>query len=421
MVGQVIGPFNYDVTGIPGAANAMYELSKRNCWFNHYKGQIREKTKSPVVSASGLLSGVKKDGAEIDTANGTQSGYYDFRIFAVDAENEPIGYCSDPVSLWIDKTNKIRAKNNKTDRPIFERNTESSTQDIRTSFHSGSANHADSPNSRRSNEVNKELTPSTVTSSSKALPLEKAEIDYKSIQTQMVLGFIGMLVVVLALYIHPLTHRELAGTPDLSIVKNAISGDYKAFLQSLSGHGYYPGFKPLYYLTLLSAVALFHNGAPGFIMALNIALIFGCSVCTGLLVLEITGRYGNNLGACPAVWAGLLVAVHPFNNFAAQNPQELAAVSCLFFSLVSIFAMMRYRLISEFRYFVIAVTAFILSLLCADRAILIPVVLTCSFVIPDGIMQPNKIGKSISLSFKAKQTFLGPCGDLPSVEIGVVG
>jgi len=144
----------------------------------------------------------------------------------------------------------------------------------------------------------------------------------------------------------------------------------------------------------------------GFILALNVALIFGCCVCTGLLVLEITGRYGNNLGACPAVWAGLLVAVHPFSIHAAQSPQELAALSCLFFSLVSIFAMMRYRLISEFRYFAIAVMAFILSLLSGDRAVLIPVVLSSSFVIPDGITQPNKIGKSISRALKLSRPFL---------------
>jgi len=100
--GTGIGPFHYDVSRIPGASGAMYELSKRDCWFNHYSAKLRDQEPAPEVTERGYLRSLRGDRTElVPSSQLQQAGYYDFRLFAVDRNNRLVGYASDPVSLWL--------------------------------------------------------------------------------------------------------------------------------------------------------------------------------------------------------------------------------------------------------------------------------------------------------------------------------
>ncbi|MGH9550302.1 MAG: hypothetical protein ACRD3W_13050, partial [Terriglobales bacterium] len=99
--GKLIGPLHYDVTKIPGATQAVYELSRRDCWFDHYSGKLVDDIQAPEVTQRGTLPQPAADNCEIVPAQVQQSGYYSLRIFAADRQGKPFGYSSYPLSLWI--------------------------------------------------------------------------------------------------------------------------------------------------------------------------------------------------------------------------------------------------------------------------------------------------------------------------------
>jgi len=99
--GASIGPFHYDVSAIHNATHIMYELSKRDCWFDHYSETLRDELPALEVSERGYLPKPTGDKIEFIPANVQQAGYYDFRIFAVDDLNQIVGYASDPVTFWV--------------------------------------------------------------------------------------------------------------------------------------------------------------------------------------------------------------------------------------------------------------------------------------------------------------------------------
>jgi hypothetical protein len=99
--GSLIGPFHYDVSAIHNATHMMYELSKRDCWFDHYSGTLRDDLPAMEVTERGYLPKLVGDKIELIPTKVKQAGYYDFRIFAVDDLNQIVGYASDPVTLWV--------------------------------------------------------------------------------------------------------------------------------------------------------------------------------------------------------------------------------------------------------------------------------------------------------------------------------
>jgi hypothetical protein len=100
-VGGAIGPFSYDISDIPQADHAVYELSKRDFWFgNKMRDQVFAAKETELTERADLKA-LKSTSQEIKIAENLQPGYYDFRIFAVDNKGEILGYSSDPVNLWI--------------------------------------------------------------------------------------------------------------------------------------------------------------------------------------------------------------------------------------------------------------------------------------------------------------------------------
>jgi 4-amino-4-deoxy-L-arabinose transferase-like glycosyltransferase len=110
--GSVIGPIAFDVSKIPAASSAIYELTKRDCWFDHYSGVSRERQLAPEVLERGKLADGKLSSAdaEVKPHGISQAGYYEFRIFAADKNGKPIGYCSDPINLWLEPPRKSGVK-----------------------------------------------------------------------------------------------------------------------------------------------------------------------------------------------------------------------------------------------------------------------------------------------------------------------
>jgi hypothetical protein len=108
--GSRIGPFHYDVSAIHNASHMMYELSKRDCWFDHYSGTLRDDLPAMEVTERGYLPHVVGDKTEIVPTKVNQAGYYDFRIFAVDDLHQIVGYASDPVTLWVTPAQQTTSK-----------------------------------------------------------------------------------------------------------------------------------------------------------------------------------------------------------------------------------------------------------------------------------------------------------------------
>jgi hypothetical protein len=98
-LGGAIGPFSYDVSGIPNADHAVYELSKRDYWFGN---KMRDDAFAPDVTVRAGLEALKGTAVEVKIAEKLQPGYYDFRIFAVDNKGKILGYSCDPANLWLE-------------------------------------------------------------------------------------------------------------------------------------------------------------------------------------------------------------------------------------------------------------------------------------------------------------------------------
>jgi len=93
---------DYNLLNINGAKSARLEVSKPNNWFEHASKSYRDN----VCSKDTLLA------KSISTLNGTFSietkelsgpGYYEIRIAALDANNNVVGYFSDPLIFQMTK------------------------------------------------------------------------------------------------------------------------------------------------------------------------------------------------------------------------------------------------------------------------------------------------------------------------------
>lgn len=87
-------------------------------------------------------------------------------------------------------------------------------------------------------------------------------------------------------------------------------------------------------LVAVLAAAHFHvSPGAGVVFILN-------GVLVGLITAEVTGRFGNRLGAAPSVWAALIYAVL---TAAAQTPWSITRSASTALFLFSIFCYLRYR------------------------------------------------------------------------------
>ncbi len=94
---SAVGTFSYDVSKIPGAVGAIYEVSQPDAWFEHYSGTYRDDKPCDKVSARGRFNAKSMAEAEFDISSLPGSGFYELRVAAVDRDNKIVGYFSDPI------------------------------------------------------------------------------------------------------------------------------------------------------------------------------------------------------------------------------------------------------------------------------------------------------------------------------------
>ncbi|MBX9770256.1 MAG: glycosyltransferase family 39 protein [Candidatus Obscuribacterales bacterium] len=99
--------FKYDVSKMYLAKDVVVEVSKPDSWFEHYSGQLRDKTLSDKSLKSWHL-GKTQGTFELDPDTLPVAGYYQVRIAAIDDKGRVVGYVSDPVNLQV---NPVRTSN----------------------------------------------------------------------------------------------------------------------------------------------------------------------------------------------------------------------------------------------------------------------------------------------------------------------
>jgi hypothetical protein len=96
-----LGPVRYDATKIKGAKSVHYEISKPESWFEHYSGTLRDKAPSEKVSDSGKFEQLSSSQAVIPLKALKVPGFYEVRIIALDAQDKPLGYVSNPINFQV--------------------------------------------------------------------------------------------------------------------------------------------------------------------------------------------------------------------------------------------------------------------------------------------------------------------------------
>ena len=194
--------------------------------------------------------------------------------------------------------------------------------------------------------------------STELVKLEKAHIDLRSVKIQMVLAALLILVTCVASRWQIIASGGLPGDED-SRTMELIS----TMFSETSGLSAVAFCHPLFMLSLLPDTFLVES-FPRAPLLLNLCIVFATSLMVGLVVLEITGLYGNRLGAAPAMWAGLLSAVHPaqsFSDMAVVNRPDLLAH---LFYVGALWSFLRFRLLAEKPYVGGSVLCLLLALLC---------------------------------------------------------
>ncbi|HEY9784394.1 MAG TPA: glycosyltransferase family 39 protein [Candidatus Obscuribacterales bacterium] len=114
--GWDLGLFAYDVSRIPGAAAARYEVSQPDSWFEHYSGTFRDNQPSSHASIAGTFPDIQAAAKSIDISALPGPGFYELRIFALDKAGKVIGYSSDPINFQLSGADLRDAKRQKKER-----------------------------------------------------------------------------------------------------------------------------------------------------------------------------------------------------------------------------------------------------------------------------------------------------------------
>lgn len=209
--------------------------------------------------------------------------------------------------------------------------------------------------------------------------LQPAYIDFTTAKTQMTIGAGLCVIACLAAFWSTLfigfLHDDLL---HIDYVARAFHGDWSPFLSNFTsnwaGSDLMRSYRPVTSLSFLIDYFLYQTNAIGFHLT-NTLLFAGCSILVGLITLEITGKYGNRLGAMPAVWAGLLFAVYPLHPEAVAWIVGRVDVLCTFFYLLSVWTYFRFRLLREKPFLWMSLGSFALAMLSKEMAVTLPVVI----------------------------------------------
>ena len=234
------------------------------------------------------------------------------------------------------------------------------------------------------------------------LALEVATFDWKSTRVQFFLGFL-LTVVLLALVV-----QEFFATRFLPQEYIAVG---KMLTDGVSSVQPDVGFNsnPLLYLQLL----LFNHHAWGF-RTVSFIVTALTAMSVGLITLDITIRYGNRIGASSALFAALLYLLIPQNNPLTMPATMLPVLLGNFFGLFAVFLDLRFRLLRENGYFLLALLSLILSGLFDTSGIVIAMLglaLSRTFIVEterrDSI-SPLRTYVGLTIYFLATMLFVVP-------------
>ncbi len=89
----------------------------------------------------------------------------------------------------------------------------------------------------------------------------------------------------------------------------------------------------------------------------SFAVCLGLCLFLGLITLEITGRFGNRLGASAACWAALLFSAYPLHYEPTVPVVDYSDMLMTLLGAVCLFGLLRFLLIREMRYAGVALFA----------------------------------------------------------------
>ncbi|MBI4532683.1 MAG: hypothetical protein HY711_01950 [Candidatus Melainabacteria bacterium] len=234
------------------------------------------------------------------------------------------------------------------------------------------------------------MSNTTEDSSYKQVTIQKASLDLGSHQTQMVMGFLLILAACIVSYWRCLNIGFLLDDfLHLDYVARFVQGDCRDFLQNFwgnwAGSDVMKSYRPAVSVSFLIDYLLWGTNALGFHLT-NVFLLFLCCLLVSLITLEITGLWGNRLGAGAAIWAGLLFAVYPAHPEAVSWIVGRVDLLCGVFYLGSVFSYLRFRLLKETFYFKLSLVLFLLALLSKEMAVTLPLTI---LAIELGLYQKN--------------------------------
>lgn len=228
--------------------------------------------------------------------------------------------------------------------------------------------------------------------------IEKAKLDLNSVKVQMALGTVLIACACLVSYWNTLEVGFLLDDfLHLDYVARALQGNWHDFAQNFygnwAGSDIMRSYRPLASLSIFIDYALWGVHAWGFHLS-NLVLLFGCCLLLSLITLEITGLFGNRLGAQAAVWAGLLFAVYPLHAESVSWIIGRVDLLCTLFFLASLFAYLRFRLLKEEPYWWASVLFFFGSLFSKEMAVTLPAVITLAEVCLSSKLEPKSTSAS---------------------------
>jgi len=223
-----------------------------------------------------------------------------------------------------------------------------------------------------------EAAPDPVSQGDGLITLPRATFDLMNFRRQMILGLIAILLLCFV------TYWQCIPTP----LSGEDAGQVRQVLQAWHGDWHWVangvnqriepevfGYRPLFFMALFLECRAFGMHPDGY-RVVNILLLFSACAFISLIVFEFTGRFGNRLGACPAIWAGLLYAVYPLHSGFIIGVNGTQLLLCSLFELAAILCLMRFQLLRERPYYLWSLACSILALLSSEAAWTIPYVIT---------------------------------------------
>ena len=99
--GRTFGYFRYDAHSIVGADRVVCEISRPDSWFEHYTGELHDRSCSKEALFIKELPRLQGNAGCIDAKSVTRPGYYELRVFALDSDGRVAGYSSDPLNIQL--------------------------------------------------------------------------------------------------------------------------------------------------------------------------------------------------------------------------------------------------------------------------------------------------------------------------------